>query len=91
MKHEREVAGIRCGEVLERMPLLLDGDAPADIVAKIEGHLRQCSNCAQFAVDYQSLLKVLAATPKDKSTASRSSKEWSRRITDAIEGGTERG
>jgi len=45
---QREVGGLRCVDVLERLPDYLGAALePAD-VAKVEAHLSGCANCARF-------------------------------------------
>jgi anti-sigma factor RsiW len=48
MLPEREVAGLRCGEVLERLGDFLDGELPPDEAARVQAHLRGCSVCERF-------------------------------------------
>ena len=50
--HEREVAGIRCGEVLEDLSDYLDGELPAGRVRQIEEHLAGCDWCERFGGDF---------------------------------------
>lgn len=45
---DREVAGIRCREVLERLSAYLDGELSAREAARIEAHLQGCDRCARF-------------------------------------------
>lgn len=45
---DREVAGIRCREVLERLSAYLDGELPRREVERVEAHLRGCDRCARF-------------------------------------------
>ena len=44
MKIDREkvVAGISCGEVLDRLSAYIDGELSADERARMEAHLRGC-------------------------------------------------
>jgi anti-sigma factor RsiW len=45
---QREVGGLRCVDVLERLPDYLEATLePADL-AKVEAHLSGCTNCAKF-------------------------------------------
>ncbi len=45
---QREVGGLRCVDVLERLPDYLEGALESADVAKVEAHLSGCSNCARF-------------------------------------------
>ena len=48
MDGEREVAGLRCGEVLERLSDFLDGELEAVEHAAVVAHLAGCDTCARF-------------------------------------------
>jgi len=48
MAYDREVAGIRCLEVLEILSDYLDGDLDLTLRAQVDGHLGGCSWCASF-------------------------------------------
>jgi len=48
MKHEREVAGMRCGEVLARLSDYLDGSLAGAERAQVEAHVAACDHCARF-------------------------------------------
>ncbi|PKN59502.1 MAG: anti-sigma factor [Deltaproteobacteria bacterium HGW-Deltaproteobacteria-14] len=48
MAHDREVAGIRCTEVLERLSDYVDGDLAAAERARIDLHLAGCDWCERF-------------------------------------------
>lgn len=48
MGPEREVAGVWCGFVLERLSDYVDGEVEAADRARIEAHLAGCGNCARF-------------------------------------------
>jgi len=59
MAHEREVAGIRCMEVLARLPDFLDGELTRDASERIEAHLRGCTWCEQFGGAYGAMIAEL--------------------------------
>lgn len=74
MAHDRNVAGIRCLEVLAALPNYLDGDAPPDLCARIEAHLRGCDWCERFGGQYAHTLQTLRASlspPPSPSTQDR--------------------
>lgn len=48
MAHDREVAGLRCSQVLERLSDYLDGDLTPEEVGQVEAHLRGCDWCERF-------------------------------------------
>lgn len=45
---EREVAGIRCREVLEGLSAYLDGELPPSERTRVDAHLRACDRCQRF-------------------------------------------
>lgn len=54
-------AGLRCGEVLDRLPSYLDGSLATEARAAVENHLRQCRLCAQFGGAYGAVVEGLHA------------------------------
>lgn len=48
MADDREVAGIRCSEVLARLSAYLDGELDEVEVARIRGHVAGCNVCERF-------------------------------------------
>lgn len=48
MASDREVAGIRCTEVLAVLSDYVDGEVEAELQGRIEGHLRGCDWCERF-------------------------------------------
>lgn len=50
--HDRQVAGIRCTEVLVDLSDYLEGELPRERVARIEAHLRGCDWCERFGGDF---------------------------------------
>jgi RNA polymerase sigma-70 factor, ECF subfamily len=48
LAQQREVSGMRCGDVLERLSAYVDGELAADERARIDAHLRGCSVCERF-------------------------------------------
>lgn len=49
---EREVGGLRCGEVLERLGDFVDGELSAAEVAKVHAHLAGCDVCERFGGEF---------------------------------------
>jgi len=56
---DREVAGLRCREVLAELSDYVDGELPADRVERIKAHLRGCDWCERFGGDFAWLVKSL--------------------------------
>lgn len=66
MAHDREVGGIRCTEVLERLSDYVEGDVEAAVKARIDTHLKGCDWCERFGGSYAQTvghLRELLATP----------------------------
>lgn len=67
MPHDREVAGIRCMQVLEALPDFLEQQLPRSRIRQIQDHLRGCDWCESFGGEYASaiaaLRRELAAAP----------------------------
>jgi len=59
MAHDREVAGIRCTEVLESLPDYLEDSLPAPDRSRVEAHLRGCTWCERFGGDYAGAVTAL--------------------------------
>ncbi len=49
---DNEVGGLRCLDVLERLPDYIAGELTDLEVGKVETHLAGCSNCARFGSLY---------------------------------------
>ncbi len=61
--------GLRCDEVLERLPDYLEAALPPSERAQVEAHLRGCANCADFGGAYVALVQALQredAAPADR-------------------------
>jgi hypothetical protein len=67
MAHDREVAGIRCTQVLAVLPDVLDGSLPVEALGRIQDHLRGCDWCERFGGEYAvavaALRRELGASP----------------------------
>ena len=59
MAVEREVAGLRCGEVLADLSEYLDGELPAERRAQLDAHLRGCDVCERFGGTFSSAIQAL--------------------------------
>jgi len=76
MLHEREVAGLRCSEVLARLSDYLDGDLGPAEVERVRAHLRGCDACEHFGGAMASIVGALrrqigAAEPVADDVAAR--------------------
>lgn len=66
MAHDREVAGIRCLEVLECLSDYFDGELSPEQARVIEAHVAGCDWCARFGGDFSQAIERLrsdAPTP----------------------------
>lgn len=61
MKNEREVAGLRCRQVLELLPAVLDGSLARETRERVEAHLAGCGACARFGGEYAAAVEALRA------------------------------
>ncbi|HET8538644.1 MAG TPA: anti-sigma factor [Anaeromyxobacter sp.] len=56
---EKVVAGLSCGEVLDRLSDYLDRELPQDGRDRLEAHLRGCEQCARFGGDFAATVRAL--------------------------------
>jgi anti-sigma factor RsiW len=59
MAIEREVAGMRCGEVLAELSDFLDGELGRERRAQVEAHLHDCDVCARFGSSFSAAIRTL--------------------------------
>jgi anti-sigma factor RsiW len=59
MVNEREVAGLRCGEILAELSGYLDGELSSLRRAQIEAHLAGCDQCDRFGKEFASAVASL--------------------------------
>jgi len=57
--HDREVAGIRCFEVLEKLSAYLDGELEGEHVQRIDAHLEGCNWCERFGGRFAAVVTAL--------------------------------
>lgn len=57
--HDRDVAGIRCFEVLEKLSAYLDGELDAAEVERIDTHLEGCNWCERFGGHFAAVVTAL--------------------------------
>jgi len=73
MAHDREVAGIRCLEVLARLSDYIDDELDPDVRARIDAHLAGCDWCERFGAGFSRALRSLpdAVPPHPAGAATR--------------------
>lgn len=59
MAEEREIAGIRCMEVLGLLSAYVDGELNAAERERIDGHLKGCDNCLRFGGEFSTMLRAV--------------------------------
>lgn len=73
MAEDREIAGVRCTQILAKLDDYVDGNLSPELVAQINEHLSRCQWCAQFGGEYAAVVMKLqqpmiqADAPKDPS------------------------
>ena len=70
MAHDREVAGIRCTQVLEVLSDYVDDDLSAEERARVEAHLRGCDWCASFGGAFAEVVTAIQASLGDEAPPS---------------------
>lgn len=59
MAENRNVGGLFCFEVLERLSDYVDGELGASDKAKVDAHLAGCDACTQFGGEFGAVVKAL--------------------------------
>ncbi len=73
---DREVAGLRCREVLGRLSEYLDGELHPSQRARLEAHVRGCDWCERFGGEFGAIVASLrrelaSSAPLDAALADR--------------------
>jgi anti-sigma factor RsiW len=66
------MAGLRCAEVLERLPHYLEGTLDAMSRTALEEHVRRCRNCAEFGSAYRQVVDQLHTLLNEPASPDRS-------------------
>lgn len=59
---EREVAGLRCTEVLAVLSAYVDGELDADTRTRVDAHLAGCDWCEHFGGEFVGTIRQLRRT-----------------------------
>jgi anti-sigma factor RsiW len=59
---ERQVAGLRCSEVMEDLSAYLERELPPARARAIEAHVAECRRCALFGAGFAALIDQIHAT-----------------------------
>ena len=62
MPTEREIAGLRCSEVLARLSAYVDGDLDAPERAQVEAHVAECAWCEHFGGEFAAMVQQVRRT-----------------------------
>lgn len=81
MAEDREIAGIRCLQVLEKLDDYVAGELLETRRGQVEAHLRGCDWCTKFGGEYASLVSTLRAGLLD---ANESSKVEAEKLAESI-------
>ncbi|MEW5742126.1 MAG: anti-sigma factor [Myxococcota bacterium] len=61
MAGNKEVGGLWCFDVLERLSEYVDGELSASERRKVEAHLEGCDECTKFGGEFGAVVKALKA------------------------------
>lgn len=78
---DREVAGVRCRDVLEQLSSYLDGDLTEEEARRIDNHLMGCDRCERFG---GRLGEAVAALRREMSRATPLDAAVSRRLRERL-------
>ncbi len=56
---DRVIAGLRCRDLLSQLPDYVDGELSAEVVGRVDAHLRGCVHCEKFGGEYGALVAEL--------------------------------
>jgi len=56
---EREVAGLKCSQVMTELSLYLEGDLAPRRAAQIEEHVTHCQACADFGEGFRRMVEAV--------------------------------
>lgn len=59
MASDREIAGIRCTQILAGLSDYLAGDLPEETVSRVNAHLAECTWCEHFGGEFGTLVRRL--------------------------------
>ncbi|MFN2240140.1 MAG: zf-HC2 domain-containing protein [Thermoanaerobaculia bacterium] len=83
MKGEREVGGVRCGEVLAVLSDFVDGTIDSRLRVRVEEHLLGCDACERFGGVFAATVRGLRERLAAPDAMDEATRERLRRITRA--------
>jgi anti-sigma factor (TIGR02949 family) len=66
MIDDRDIAGLTCSQVLDRLSDYLDDDLAPDGRAQVEAHLRGCDRCLRFGGAIGAMVDALRRAATDE-------------------------
>lgn len=81
MKGEREVGGIRCGELLAVLSDFVDGTIDPGLRLRVEEHLRGCDACERFGGVFAATVRALRERLAAPDALNEAMRERLRRLT----------
>jgi len=87
VENEVTIAGLSCGQVLDRLSDYLDGDLPAPEREQLEAHLRGCDRCARFGGEFRAVVGALRSHLSRSGQLPGGFRERLRRAMDEERGG----
>lgn len=79
---DREVAGLRCRDVLEHLSDYVDGELPPHLRHQVDGHLRGCDRCERFGGRFA---EVVGTLRRDLSAAEALTTEVEARLLNRLQ------
>ncbi len=80
MARDREIAGIRCMEVLEVLDDYLDGTLDKQTQGRVESHLTECDWCATFGGRYAETIRQLRSQLLGRESDDEDAASWARTL-----------
>lgn len=62
---ERDIAGLRCSDVLRALSDYIDGDLPDATVQRMAAHVADCHWCERFGARFSAAVTALRATLRE--------------------------
>lgn len=86
MMRERNIAGLRCSDVLEALPDFLEGILPSDRTRRVHEHLAGCDWCERFGGEYAGAVGALRRHILEQAESRPSPADVRARVRSAITG-----
>ncbi|MBI5069112.1 MAG: zf-HC2 domain-containing protein [Deltaproteobacteria bacterium] len=83
LENEITVAGLSCGQVLDRLSDYQDGDLSPAERTQVEAHLRGCDRCARFGGEFRVVVDALRSRLARTPPVPRDFRERLRRALDS--------